>query len=94
MDVTSNPWIVNAADVVAGPVTVWLGKCLIVNIELQHYVASTDFAIVNQSNGKLFAYLTGAADLELVRTGDTRHADGIVIPIGGITNGTLRIYHR
>lgn len=94
MDISSNPWVITAADVAAVGVVVWPYKCLITNVELQQYVAATDFAIVQQANGKDFAALQGADDLELVRTGDVRHADGISIPVGGISNGVVRIYHR
>jgi hypothetical protein len=95
MDVTSNPWVITAADVAAGPVIVFAYKCLIDNVEFQQYTNTTDSATINQANGKSFAYLKGAADLETVRTGQSRHADGIVIPINGITlTGTVRIYHH
>jgi hypothetical protein len=94
MDVTSNPIIVNAADVAAGPVVVWVGKLLILNVEFTQYTVNTDNATLNQSNGKLFTYLSAAADLETVRTGAVGHSDGLAVPIHGITNGTLRIYHK
>lgn len=94
MDNSSNPWVVTAADVAAGPVTVWQYKCLITNIQFMNYLSSSDTATVNQGNGKLFALLTGATDFDIQRTGDVRHADGIVIPHNGITNGELLIYHR
>jgi len=97
MDVSSNPWIVNASDVAIGTITVplivWQGKALITNIEFIQYVASTDTATINQANGKFFAFLQGASDLELVRTGNLRHTDGISVPVGGITNGKVAIYH-
>jgi hypothetical protein len=94
MDITSNPWIITAADVAAGPLQVWPSKALIANVEFQGYIAPTDSATVNQANGKYFAFLQGAADLETVRTGQARHTDGISIPQGGITNGTVAIYHN
>lgn len=94
MDVTSNPIIVDAADVAAGPVTVWKGKLMVSNVEFSGYVAPADNATVQQANGKAFAFLQGAADLETVRTGQAMHADGIIIPIGGISNGRVSIYHK
>lgn len=94
MDITSNPIIIDAADVAAAAVTVWLGKMLITNVEFLEYIATTDFALINQANGKFFAYLQAASDLETVRTGQARHADGITIPLGGITNGRVAIYHN
>lgn len=95
MDITSNPWVITAADVAAGPVTVWPYKCLIEQVEFEQYTAAGDSAQVNQFNGKDFAYLHGAADLQTVRTGQVRHADGIVIPQGGITaSGKVKIYHK
>lgn len=94
-DVTSNPWVITAADVAAGPVVVFAYKCLIDNIEFQGYSNTTDTATINQGNGKSFAFLHGAGDLQSVRTGQARHADGITIPQGGITTtGTVRIYHH
>lgn len=95
MDITSNPWVIAAADVAAGPVTVCANKCLIDNIEFEQYTNTTDNAQINQANGKDFAYLKGAADLSTVRTGQARHADGIVIPQNGIAvTGKVKIYHR
>lgn len=94
MDITSNPLIINAADVAAGPVTVWTSKIIILNVEFTGYSVNTDNATLNQFNGKLFTYLSAASDLETVRTGMVGHADGLVVPIHGITNGTLRIYHK
>jgi hypothetical protein len=95
MDITSNPWVVTAADVVSGPVTVWQYKCFIDQIEFEQYTNTTDSATINQYSGKSFAFLHGASDFETVRTGKIGHSDGIVIPQAGITaTGTLRIYHR
>jgi hypothetical protein len=94
MDVTSNPIVVTAADVAAAAVTVWKGKLLITNIIFMQYLADTDTCTINQGNGKLFAYLTGDTDFDIQRTGDVRHADGLVVPHGGITNGMALIYHR
>lgn len=94
MDITSNPWVVTAADVAAAAVTVWVGKALITNIIFMQYLTDADTATINQTNGKLFAYLTGDSDFDIQRTGDVRHADGIVVPHGGITNGMILIYHR
>lgn len=94
MDITSNPWVVTAADVAAAALVVWTGKALITNVEFSGYAAPTDSATVNQSNGKLFAFLPAAQDLESVRTGQARHTDGISIPLGGITNGSVKIYHN
>jgi hypothetical protein len=94
MDVSSNPLIINAADVAAAAITVWLGKLHVINIEFTNYTVSTDNATVNQANGKLFAYLSAASDLETVKTNNIGWADGLIIPIHGITNGTVRIYKK
>jgi hypothetical protein len=97
MDQTSNPWVVTAADVAAGPVTVWplTGKVHIYQIEFEQYTNASDTATVNQANGKSFAFLHGAGDLQTVRTGNVGWADGIVVPQAGITaTGTVRIYHK
>lgn len=97
MDITSNPWVITAADVAAGPVTLWpvSMKALILQIEFEQYLNATDTATIKQANGKDFAFLHAAADLQTVRTGNIGHADGILIPQNGITtSGTVRIYHK
>lgn len=97
MDITSNPWVVTAADVAAGPVTLWplTGKAIIYQVEFEQYSNVTDTATINQANGKSFAFLQGAGDKQTVRTGMVGITDGLVIPITGITaTGTVRIYHR
>lgn len=95
MDITSNPWVITAADVVAGPVVVWPTVCIIENIQFEQYNNTTDFAIINQNNGKSLAYLKGASDLETVRTNKLGISNGISIPQNGISvTGTVRIYHK
>lgn len=97
MDITSNPWVVTAADVAVGPVTLWpvTGKAHILQIEFEQYLNATDSALIKQANGKDLAYLHAAADLQTVRTGNIGWTDGILIPQAGITaSGTVRIYHR
>lgn len=97
MDISSNPWVITAADVAAGPVTVWaLGQMIKgIEVEFTQYINTTDNAVVNQANGKLLAFLKGAGDLQTVRTGRLPGPfNGIVIPVNGITaTGTVRIYH-
>lgn len=96
-DITSNPWVVTAADVAAGPLTLWpvSMKAIIYQVEFEQYNNATDNATIKQANGKDFAFLKGAADLQTVRTGMVGHADGILIPQNGITTtGTVRIYHK
>ena len=94
MDNTSNPITVDAADVAASAVEAWKGRITVLQVELVDYVADTDTALVNQSNGKFLAFLNGASDLETVRTGVIGSMDGITVPLGGITNGKLCFYHR
>ncbi len=94
MDITTNPIIIDAADVVVGPLTVWESNLHVRNIEFSEYNSINDFAEVFQANGKFFAYLTAASDLETVKTNNVEWARGIVIPQGGITNGRLAIYIR
>jgi hypothetical protein len=93
-DMTSNPLIVNAADVATAALQIWVGKIHVTQIHFTNYVATTDNATVNQGNGKLFDYLSASADLETVRSGNVSWADGLIVPIHGISNGTLRIYHK
>lgn len=97
MDITSNPWVVTAADVAAGPITLWPvgAKAHIFQVEFEQYLNATDSATIKQANGKDFAYLHAAADLTTVRTGNVGWADGILIPQAGITtSGTVRIYRK
>lgn len=84
-DVSSNPWVVNAADVAGGAVQVWppptdtvnfradatqhVGVILGIEIEFADYVADADMCIVNQGNGKKIWDGNGAADLKTVRSG-------------------------
>jgi hypothetical protein len=92
MDISSNPLVVTAADVAAGPVTVWTGNLHVKNVEYVKYISITDNATLNQGNGKVFAYLSAASDLEAVKTNNVEWARGLVVPIHGITNGELHIY--
>lgn len=98
MDISSNPWIINYGDVVAGPVTVWplSGKITKIEVEFTQYGNTTDYCTVNQANGKLLAYLHASQDLQTVRTGTLPGPfDGIVIPQNGIqVSGTVRIFHQ
>lgn len=94
-DLTSNPWVITAADVASAALLVWPYVCFIENIQFEQYSNTTDNATINQNNGKTYAYLHGASDLETVRTNKMGVAYGIVIPVNGITaTGTLRIYHK
>jgi len=95
MDITGNPWIIDAADVAAVAVTVWRGAARIYQVEFMKYIADTDTCVINRFNGKDFWDGNGAADLETVRSGNVGWTnDGITIPVGGITNGTVKIYHK
>ncbi len=93
MDNTSNPWTIDAADVVASDLEVWVGEAHIYQVEFQDYTSDADTCTVNQNNGKIFWFGNGAADLQTVRSGNAGFANGITIPMGGITNGSVRIYH-
>jgi len=95
MDVSTNPISIDAADVVAGAVIVWLGNVRVKNIEMEKYTADTDIAIINNLAGKPFWNGNGASDLRTVRSGDLGWCiGGIRIPQNGITNGSVRIYIR
>lgn len=97
MDITSNPWVINAADVAAGSIVVWpvSAKIVRIQIEFTQYTNTTDTATIFQANGKELAFLRGAADLETVRTGVLPGPfDGILIQANGITaTGKVRIFH-
>lgn len=97
MDISSNPWVITAADVAAGPVTVWplTGMIIKIEVEFTQYTNATDTALINQANGKLLAFLKGAGDLQTVRTGVMPGPfNGVIIPQAGITlTGTVRIFH-
>lgn len=74
---------------------VWRGTAHILQVEFQKYIADTDTAIVVKYNTKPFADLNGAADLQSVRTGNIGWTnDGLLIPNNGITNGSVRIFHK
>ena len=93
MDVTGNPLIVDAADVVAGPVTVWKGAVHVLQVEFQKYTSDADICVLNRLNGKPFWNGNGASDLSTVRSGNVGWTvDGLVVPQGGVTNGSMRIY--
>jgi len=95
MDITGNPLRVDAADVVAGPVTVWSSVLHIYQLEFIKYNGVGDSATVNDINGKLKGYLAAdGGDKATVRSGNIGFSNGIVIPQGGITNGTLLVYIR
>jgi len=95
MDITSNPWVISAADVAAGPVIVWPFVCIIENIQFEQYNNTTDTALINQNNGKSLAFLRGASDLETVKTNRIGISNGVSIPQNGISaTGTVRIYHK
>lgn len=93
MDITGNPIIVTAADVAAAAVTVWKGAIHVLQVVFEEYIADTDTAVVNRLNGKQFVSLNGSSDLQSVRVGNLGWTvDGLVVPIGGITNGKVSIY--
>lgn len=95
MDITGNPWIVLAADVAGGPLTIWKGVAHIVQIVFSKYNGGGDSVTINRLNGTVFAVLTGKADLDPVNVTNLQFTpDGLVIPIGGITSGQVFIYHR
>lgn len=95
MDITSNPWVITAADVASAPVVVWPYFCFIENIQFEQYTNATDTATIQQANGKDFAFLAAASDKETVKTNRLGPAFGIKIPQAGITaTGTVRIYHK
>ena len=115
MDMTGNPWIVDAADVtglaavsgngnapgdvikVAGLfyLVVWRGPASIMQVEFQKYTSQTDQASVTRYNTKPFCDLTGDADGDVQRSGNVAWTvDGLLVPNNGITNGSIRIYHR
>jgi hypothetical protein len=93
MDISSNPLRIDAADVVASPVTAWLGNVHVLQVEFADYIADADTCIINNKAGKTFWHGNGAADLQTVRSGHVGTCmGGIVIPTGGITNGSVYIY--
>lgn len=95
MDITGNPFIITAADVAAGPVTVWPYVLNRIQIEFTEYTNVTDTATILQVNGKDLAFLRGAADFETVRTGLLPGPfRGILINQNAITTtGKVRIFH-
>lgn len=93
MDISTNPLTIDAADVAVVGVTVWLGNVHILQVEFQGYINDNDTCDVLNLAGKTFWHGNGASDLETVRSGHSGWCmGGIKIPVGGITNGTVRIY--
>ena len=95
MDLTGNPWIVDAADVASAGVVVWPADAHILQIEFEGYVLN-DVAEVLRGNGKVFWTGHGAADLSPVRSGTLGHTGvrGLKIAHAAIPHGSIRIYHR
>ena len=74
---------------------VWKGAAHIVQIVFEQYTSDADTAQVFRYNGRQFASLNGAVDLESVRVSNMAWTnDGIIVPSGGITTGQISIYHR
>lgn len=92
MDITSNPLIVTAADCAAAAVVVWTGNLHVKQVLFSKYTNPNDSATIQQTSGRLFAYLSGAADLEDVRSNNIEWARGLTVPKGGITSGQVLIY--
>jgi hypothetical protein len=93
MDISTNPLTINAADVSVAGVTVWIGNVHVLQCEFQNYIADADTCDILNMAGKVFWHGNGAADLETVRSGHVGWCmGGIKIGVGGITNGTVRIY--
>src|SRR5215472_13634500 len=74
---------------------VWRGATHVVQIVFEQYNADTDTAQVFKYNGRQFASLNGAVDLQSVRVSNMAWTnDGLIVPNVGITSGQISIYHR
>lgn len=92
-DLTGNPLVVDAADVAVAAFTVWKGAVHVYQVEFSKYNGDADTCTINKFNGKPFWSGDGAADKQTVRSGNLGWSnDGLTIPQGGITSGSVRIY--
>lgn len=92
IDVTTNPWTIAAADVVAAQ-TVWKGNVHILNIEMEGYAADTDTCVILNLAGQVIWQGNGAADLQTLRSGHIGNViGGVKFGAGSITAGFVRIY--
>lgn len=74
---------------------VWRGAVHVYQVELQKYIADTDTGALVRYSTKPFCDINGAADLSPVRSGNAGWTtDGLLVPNNGITNGSLRIFHK
>ncbi len=94
MDITGNPLIILASDVVGVAVIVWTGNIHIWEISFSEYSSASNSCELTRTNGKELWFGQGAADLETVRSGHLGNVNGIKIPANGITGGVVRIYHK
>ena len=97
MDITSNPLVVTAVDVAAGPVVVWIGCVHILELSFSEYAAATDSATLLDNNNKVvwFGHAPITGDLETLRSGHLGNSNnGLKVAQGGITSGKLRIYKK
>lgn len=73
-----------------GPGVIIKTKYKLKHIEYVGYASATDKAIVTNAAGYIIAELTGAADLEEVRTSNIGWVDGIAVPT--LTSGVVLIF--
>lgn len=90
VDVSGNPWTVNAVDASATPI--WKGEVFIDNIEFMLYAFDTDVCVITDLAGRVVWNGNGAADLETVRSGKIGWVHGGLIVSSITTSGTVRIY--
>jgi len=82
------PWILNTP---AAGVILKTGNIKIAHIEMSGYANQSDQAVLQDANGREICTLTGAADLEEVRSGKVGWVQGLIYQSGPLV-GTVKVY--
>lgn len=98
----SNPWLIDTPSALpeAPNGLVFDNRIEHAQMEFIMYTAATDACEIQDRNGKLVAFLQGAADLRTVRTGRIGWVEGLRVPVtmsNGLPNvasGKILIYYE
>jgi len=74
-DVSSNPMVFDTA----GASVVWPYMTKVYHFEYSGYGTQGNVAIIKNRNGKVVCQMTGASDLEEVRSGNIGWIEGIIV---------------
>jgi len=75
-DVSANPWVLDTP----GPALLWPAQVKVEHFEFVNYAAQGNQAIIQGFDGKIKWSVTGAADLEEVRSAKVGWINGLVMP--------------